>query len=87
MKLFLEAVPNIPLKDPRRGFTHEQRLAIYRRDHGLCQVRLTCEGDKCEWDNWHCDHKVAWSNGGQTAVENGQVSCTPCNLTKSATAA
>lgn len=87
MKLFLSAVPDIPLKDPKRGFTHEQRLAIFRRDSGTCQVRLRCEGSKCEWDNWHCDHRTAWSTGGQTTVTNGQVACVACNLAKKANAA
>jgi hypothetical protein len=39
------------------------------------------------WDNWHCDHRVAWSKGGLTTVENGQAACPPCNLMKGADAA
>jgi len=74
--------PTLLLKDPQRDFTQQQRLAVYRRDLGSCQVRLQCKGAKLRWDDWHCDHRVPWSQGGKTTVENGQVSCTACNLAK-----
>jgi len=73
---------NLTLKDNLRGFTHIQKLTIFRRDHQICQLRLKCNGVKVEWDNWHCDHKVPWSKGGMTTVENGQVACPQCNLAK-----
>lgn len=79
-----EQLPDLVPLDPQRTFTHEQRLAIFRRDNGICQVQLKCEGEQCKWDRWHSDHKIAWSNGGKTTVENGQVSCIACNLEKSA---
>ena len=68
----------------QRLFSHEQRLAIFRRDNCLCQLRLKCDGVKCEWDAWEADHKVAWSQGGKTTVENGQVACPACNSSKGA---
>lgn len=73
---------NIRLKDPKRGFSHQQRLAVFRRDHGTCQLRLRCDGAKLRWDNWHCDHSIPWSTGGSTTVDNGQAACPDCNLTK-----
>ena len=81
-KLF-EAMPDIELKDNQRVFTDEQRLTIYRRDKGICQVRLRCSGVKCDWDNWHADHIIPWSKGGKTIVLNGQVACLACNAAKS----
>ena len=81
-KLF-EKIPDIEQKDDQRIFTHEQRLAIYRRDKGCCQVKIHCSGDKCDWDNWQADHILACSNGGKTTVENGQVACPACNAAKS----
>lgn len=81
-KLF-ETIPDIRQKDDQRIFTHEQRMAIYRRNKGYCQVKICCGGDKCDWDNWQADHIVAWSNGGKTTVENGQVACPACNASKS----
>jgi len=82
LRKFFEAVPDIEPKDEQRLFSHEQRLAIFRRDVGLCQLRLKCSGLKCEWDAWEADHKVAWSQGGKTTVENGQVACPACNSSK-----
>lgn len=78
----LDRIPDLTLKDDQRIFTHDQRLAIYRRDNGVCQVKLRCEGVKCEWDHWKADHVVAWSKGGPTTVANRQVACPLCNAAK-----
>jgi len=82
MRDLLARFPDLPLKDNLRDFTHLQKLTIFRRDHQTCQVRLKCAGDQVVWDAWHCDHKHAWSKGGKTTVENGQVACPACNLAK-----
>lgn len=87
LRKFFEAVPDIELKDNQRLFSHEQRLAIFRRDKGICRAKLKCEGVKCEWDAWEADHIVPWSKGGKTVVSNGQVACVPCNSAKSASIA
>jgi len=81
---FLLTHPGIEQKDNQREFSAGQRLAIYRRDKGVCQVKIKCDGTKCDWDNWHADHIKPWSKGGKTTVENGQVACPSCNLTKHA---
>lgn len=75
-------IPNLEPLDPQREFTAEQRIAIYRRDNGICQLKIKCDDKKCEWDNWHTDHKKPWSKGGLTTVNNGQVACPECNLSK-----
>ncbi|HEV2153006.1 HNH endonuclease family protein [Bradyrhizobium sp.] len=85
-KRFFAAVPDIEPKDLQRGFSHEQRLAIFRRDGGVCQLKLRCDGIKVAWDHWHADHKVPHSKGGKTIVANGQVACPDCNFAKGATA-
>jgi hypothetical protein len=82
LRKFFEAVPDIEQKDNQRLFSHEQRLAIFRRDGGICQVKLKCQGIKCEWDAWQADHITPWSQGGKTTVENGQVACPECNAAK-----
>jgi hypothetical protein len=81
---FFEAYPEIEPRDLQRDFGYEQRLAIYRRDQGICQLRLKCDGIKVSWENWHADHKLPHSKGGKTTVANGQVACMACNLSKSA---
>jgi hypothetical protein len=78
----LDRMPDLALKDDQRIFTHDQRLAIYRRDSGVCQVKLRCDGAKCEWDHWEADHITPWSKGGRTTVANGQVACPLCNYAK-----
>lgn len=77
-------MPDIEPKDSQRLFSHEQRLAIFRRDKCMCQVRLRCTGIRCEWEAWEADHMVAWSQGGKTTVKNGQVACLACNAVKGA---
>ena len=84
LRKFFEAIPDIELKDEQRLFSHEQRLAIFRRDVGKCQLRIKCDGAKCEWDAWEADHKTPWSQGGKTTVVNGQVACPACNSAKGA---
>jgi hypothetical protein len=82
LRKFFEAVPDIEPKDEQRLFSHEQRLAIFRRDGGTCQLRLRCDGMKCEWEAWEADHRMPWAQGGKTTVENGQVACPACNASK-----
>ncbi len=84
LRKYFEYNPKIEQKDNNRLFTHEQRLAIYRKDKGICQLKIKCKGKKCEWDNWEADHKKPWSKGGATTVENGQVACPECNNAKGA---
>lgn len=84
LRKFFEIVPDIQQKDDQRLFSHEQRLAIFRRDGGLCQVKVKCNGVKCEWDAWEADHITPWSKGGKTTVVNGQVGCLACNSAKGA---
>jgi hypothetical protein len=80
---FFESYPDIEPRDLQRDFSHEQRLAIFRRDKETCQVRMKCSGVRVPWDNWHADHKIAHTKGGKTTVANGQVACVECNLSKS----
>lgn len=83
MRDLLDHFPSLSLKDEQRDFTHLQKLTIFRRDHQTCRLKIKCDGERVAWDNWHCDHITPWSKGGKTTVENGQVACPACNLTKS----
>jgi hypothetical protein len=80
----LDYMPKLELKDNNRIFSDEQRLAIYRKNDGKCQVKKKCNGEKCDWKDWEADHIKPWSKGGKTTVENGQVSCPACNDAKGA---
>jgi hypothetical protein len=82
LRNLLESFPALSRKDNQRDFTHIQKIAVFRRDNGVCQVGIKCGGKKLTWDDWQCDHIIPWSKGGKTTVENGQVSCASCNLSK-----
>jgi hypothetical protein len=84
MRNLLEHFPNLSRKDNQRDFTHIQKLTVFRRDRGMCQVKMKCSGVKLTWDDWHCDHITPWSRGGETTVSNGQAACPACNLSKGA---
>jgi len=74
-------------KDDRRAFSEAERIAIYRRDNGLCQMCLQ-EGKpekecRVPWSQYDADHVVPHAKGGPTTVENAQVLCAHHNRTKS----
>ena len=60
LRNLLERFPTLSRKDNQRGFTHVQKLAIFRRDGGICQVRRKCEGTKIAWDDWHAVPSRLW---------------------------
>lgn len=78
-KWFFEANTDLDKLDPQRNFTYSERVAIYRKNRGLCQACL--EEGKSEdearvpWIEFDADHLVAHSKGGKTTIENGQVLC------------
>jgi hypothetical protein len=64
--------------DPKRLFDDNQKAEIYARDNGICNK---CSNKVTEY-SWHADHKKPWIKGGKTIIENGQVLCIKCNLSK-----
>jgi hypothetical protein len=74
-------------KDERRAFNEAERIAIYRRDNGRCQICIQ-EGkpDKeciVPWNEYEADHVLPHSKGGPTAIENAQLLCRYHNQQKS----
>ena len=81
----IAAIPDLENLDPKRLFSHEQRTVIYRKANGKCanpQGNTECE-ETCGWDDFHADHIIPHSEGGQTSVTNGRLLCPSCNLKKS----
>jgi hypothetical protein len=74
-------------KDLKRGFNEAERIAIYRKNNGLCQMCLNEGKSEVEaqisWSEYEADHVLPHSKGGQTIVENGQVLCRLHNALKS----
>jgi len=83
---FFNQNPNLLLKDTKRNFDEAQRIAIYRRDKGLCQMCLKVGKSEQEavvsWSQYHTDHIVAHIKGGRTSEENAQVLCKHHNIQK-----
>ena len=77
---YLEDSPNIKLKDTQRFFDEGQKLAIYYRDRGNCQI---C-GNSITYEEAEFDHKISWKEGSETIVSNGQLLCIGCNRRKGA---
>ena len=64
----------------RRTFNDNERELLYVLADGKCQqCNATLASD------FHADHKIPWSRGGETTISNGQALCPPCNLSKGAT--
>lgn len=75
---FLEYMPNLKLKDPSRDFDYGQKLAIYFRDKGICQICRKQLG----YEDAEFDHITPWIKSGTTTVINGQLLCQACNRRK-----
>jgi len=81
---FLEFNPKLLPIDPNRNFNYWEKLAIYHRDKGICQLKISesCK-NKTTFDDGNVDHIIPHSRGGKTIIENGQWACNVCNLKKS----
>lgn len=77
-KQFMLCIPQLTVKDPERGFSRAQRLAVFIRDEGICK---DCE-EKCDEGDFHVDHIQAHSRGGKTKLANARLLCPECNLKK-----
>jgi len=78
----------IKSKDSQRVFNPIQRIMIYRRDNGLCQMCLEDglpeEEAKIAWSDYEADHIVPHAKGGQTNLDNAQLLCSTHNKQKGA---
>lgn len=74
--------------DERRVFSEAERIRIYRRDEGLCQMclaeRKPEEEARVSWSEYDADHVIPHAKGGRTDVENAQVLCRYHNRQKGA---
>jgi Protein of unknown function DUF262/HNH endonuclease len=74
--------------DTKRNFDESERIAIYRKDNGLCRECLNEGKPEKEsfvtWSKYQADHVLPHSKGGQTIIENAQVLCNYHNAKKGA---
>lgn len=80
----IEIVP-LPNLDARRNFTDEEKLILYKRCNGLCQMEHG--GEKCNrqllFDDATIDHIIPHSKGGSTELNNGRIVYRRCNQARS----
>ena len=62
-----------------RSFPDKIKRAVYEKQNGKCAA---C-GQPFPIERMQGDHIIAWSNGGTTVIENCQMLCGQCNITKS----
>ena len=83
---FFDQNRNLILRDTKRNFDEAQRIVIYRRDKGLCQMCLkkgkSPKDAFVPWSDYNADHIVAHIKGGLTLEKNAQVLCTYHNIQK-----
>lgn len=77
-KINLEGIKIINMKTSRKVGNH-LRFRVFNRDNFTCQY---C-GKKGEGANLEADHIIAYSNGGETVLENLTTACWKCNNGKS----
>ncbi len=76
----------IPKLDPQRAFTHEEKLILFHRSGGKCQ--LSCGGKECgravPFEEAAIDHIVPHSKQGKTELANGRYAARSCNIARGA---
>jgi hypothetical protein len=74
----------LPELDAQRAFTNEEKLILYQRAGGRCQ--LSCGGRICgrsiPFDEAAIDHVVPHSRGGKTELANGRYAGRSCNIAR-----
>lgn len=79
----LDFMPDLVPLDPKRAYTRDERLVIYRRDDGVCQE---CK-KPVSFPDSQADHHVPFARGGRTTIENGRTTHAGCNQKKGASPA
>lgn len=79
---------DLQVLDTKRAFNEAERIRIYRKQDGQCQMcikkGLPSEEAKVSWSQYQADHIFPWVKGGKTTEENAQVLCTAHNASKGA---
>ena len=71
--------PLFDSKDPKRGFSPEQRRLIFNSDD---QPKCAACAKAIGWNDFTIDHVKAWSKGGSSGLGNAQLMHRSCNSRK-----
>lgn len=74
-RFFLLDHPEVSVRDKKRSFTEEERIAIWILGKKRCAI---CKR-KVELEEMQADHHEQWAHGGATSLENGRALCENCN--------
>ncbi len=70
--------------DPQRNFSEEEKLILYHRANGCCELSL--DGKQCarplSFDDAVIDHIIPHSREGRTTLDNGRVALKSCNIAR-----
>ena len=74
---FLRQNCNIIPLDPKREYTQFERIVIFRKFSGKCAL---C-GRELNFDksDWHIHHRIPWSRGGRSTIDNALLVCENCH--------
>jgi len=78
---YLQEYPDLRQKDKIRAFDYGQKLAIFQRDNGLCQI---CD-DSVSFEEAEFHHVSPYVDGGGTVVDNGALVHRGCHPRKFST--
>ncbi len=71
--------------DPRRAFSYEEKLILYRKAGGFCQLAydgIICGRHINDFDDAVVDHVRPHSKGGNTTLGNGRIAYKTCNTAR-----
>ena len=67
-----------------RQFSPRDKQKMYEKQKGICPLCAKAgKGVKLELSEMHADHRIPWSKGGHTVLDNGWLLCREHNLEKS----
>ena len=78
LRSFIARYPQLQLKDPKRAFSFDERLIVWRLGGEACSE---CQ-KKISLKEAEADHIFAHSKGGKTNFQNAQCLCVDCNRSK-----
>ena len=71
-----------------RAFDENIKREVYEKQGGICAgvkgVKCPHENEKLDITKMEADHKLPWSKGGKTTIDNCQILCAECNRVKGA---
>ena len=75
-RYFLQEHPEVSLRDRQRGFSQEERAAIFFLAGRRC---AKCKKEFRDIEEMEADHQQRWAEGGRTTLKNGRALCETCN--------